>query len=144
MPNIITSHDVFEPLKQVLSASRDGMISGQKFGSKLQLSGPISCDIAILSLRYPISRDSFSGRLALPQKGAIPLPPLGTHFLTGASVRYPVLLHVARYLCDTPQKQARNNFARLSLQVSRHIQGRANHEVQTVNWNTGIFEAESA
>ena len=24
------------------------------------------------------------------------------------------------------------------------IQGRANHEVQTVNWNTGIFEAESA
>ena len=24
------------------------------------------------------------------------------------------------------------------------FQGRANHEVQTVNWNTGIFEAESA
>ena len=24
------------------------------------------------------------------------------------------------------------------------LQGRANHEVQTVNWNTGIFEAESA
>ena len=23
-------------------------------------------------------------------------------------------------------------------------QGRVNHEVQTVNWNTGIFEAESA
>ena len=39
-------------------------------------SGPISRDIAILSLRYPLSRDTFSGRSALPQKGAI--PPLGT------------------------------------------------------------------
>ena len=36
------------------------------------LSGPISRDTAILSLRYPISRDAFSGRLALPQNGAIP------------------------------------------------------------------------
>ena len=26
----------------------------------------------------------------------------------------------------------------------KKVQGRANHEVQTVNWNTGIFEAESA
>ena len=39
-----------------------------------KLSGPISRDIAILSLRYPISRDTFSGRLALPQIGAIPPP----------------------------------------------------------------------
>ena len=41
-----------------------------------RLSGPISRDTAILSLRYPISRDTFLGRLALPQNGAI--PPLGT------------------------------------------------------------------
>ena len=41
-----------------------------------ELSGPISRDTAILSLRYPISRDTFSGRFALPQNGAI--PPLGT------------------------------------------------------------------
>ena len=27
---------------------------------------------------------------------------------------------------------------------SPKFQGRANHEVQTVNWNTLIFEAESA
>ena len=39
------------------------------------LSGPISHDIAILSLRYPISSDTFSGRLVAPQNGAI--PPLG-------------------------------------------------------------------
>ena len=32
----------------------------------------ISRDTAILSLRYPISRDTFQGRLALPQNGAIP------------------------------------------------------------------------
>ena len=37
-------------------------------------SGPISRDIAILSLRYPISRDTFSGRLVAPQNGAIPPP----------------------------------------------------------------------
>ena len=35
------------------------------------LCGPISRDIAILSLRYPISRDAFPGRLAAPQNGAI-------------------------------------------------------------------------
>ena len=52
-----------------------------------QLSGPISRDIAILSLRYPISRDTFSGRLALPQNGAI--PPL-------------VLSFTQAHLCDTP------------------------------------------
>ena len=37
-----------------------------------RLIGPISRDTAILSLRYPISRDNFEGRLALPQNGAIP------------------------------------------------------------------------
>ena len=36
MPKNITSHDVLEPLKQVLSASRDVIISGQICGSKLQ------------------------------------------------------------------------------------------------------------
>ena len=36
MPKMIASHDVLEPLKQVLSASRDVIISGQICGSKLQ------------------------------------------------------------------------------------------------------------
>ena len=36
MPKIITSHAVLEPLKQVLSAARDVIISGQICGSKLQ------------------------------------------------------------------------------------------------------------
>ena len=36
MPKTITSHDVHEPLQQVLSASRDVIISGQICGSKLQ------------------------------------------------------------------------------------------------------------
>ena len=58
------------------------------------LSGPISRDTAILSLRYPISRDTFSGRLALPQNGAI--PPLVLSYNTGTSVRYPILQHIAR------------------------------------------------
>ena len=61
---------------------------------RCRLSGPISRDIAILSLRYPISRDSFSGRLAVSQNGVI--PPLDTWFYTGTSVRYPVLQRIAR------------------------------------------------
>ena len=36
------------------------------------LSGPILQDIAILSLRYPISRDTLKGRFAAPPTGAIP------------------------------------------------------------------------
>ena len=35
VPKIITSHDVLEPLKQVLLASCDVIISGQICGSKL-------------------------------------------------------------------------------------------------------------
>ena len=38
------------------------------------LSGPTSHDIAILSLRYLISRDTCSGRLAAPRSGAVPPP----------------------------------------------------------------------
>ena len=75
------------------------------------LSGPISRDTAILSLRYPISRDTFLGRLALPQNGAIPpswylilhrhicaIP----HFATYRAiiVRYPVKTSM-KELCDT-------------------------------------------
>ena len=37
-----------------------------------ELSGPISRDITILSLRYPMLRDTFSGRSVAPQSGAIP------------------------------------------------------------------------
>ena len=44
------------------------------------LSGPILRDIATLSLRYPILRNTFPGRLALLQNGAI--PPLGTYSFT--------------------------------------------------------------
>ena len=36
-------------------------------------------------------------------------------------MRYPILQHIARYLCDTPGKQARTHFAILSLKVSRDM-----------------------
>ena len=87
-------------------------------GCRSLLSGPISCDIAIPSLRYPISRDSFKGRLALPQNGAIPSP-FGIWFCTDLSVRHPILQRIARQLCDTPSQQARKSFSILSLYVSR-------------------------
>ena len=83
------------------------------------LSGPISRDIAIVSLRYPLSRDTFSAIPAIPQQDAIHPP--GALFYTAISVRYPILQHIARYLCDTPGKQAQQNFAILSLKVFRKI-----------------------
>ena len=46
------------------------------FGAEMpakKLSGPILRDTAILSLQYPISRDTFQGRSALTQNCAIPL-----------------------------------------------------------------------
>ena len=36
------------------------------------LSGPISRDIAVVSLHYPLLRDTFSAIPAIPQQGAIP------------------------------------------------------------------------
>ena len=36
-------------------------------------------------------------------------------------MRYPILQRIARWLCDTPQKQARKSFVILSLQVSRDM-----------------------
>ena len=65
----------------------------------VRLSGPISRDIAMLSLRYPLSHDTFSAIPAIPQQGAI--PPFGALFYTDISVRYPMLQHIAQYLCDT-------------------------------------------
>ena len=75
------------------------------------LSGPISRDTAILSLRYPISRDTFSGNLALPHNGAIPPPWYLVshrhicaipHFATYRAiiVRYPTKTST-KYFCDT-------------------------------------------
>ena len=65
----------------------------KSFISAEGLSGPISRDVAILSLRYPISRDTLLGRLGLAQNCAI--PHLGTSFHTGTPVLYPILQHIA-------------------------------------------------
>ena len=44
---------------------------------KIRVVAPYRANFAILSLRYPISRDTFSGRITVPQNGVIH-PPLGT------------------------------------------------------------------
>ena len=72
----------------------------QEERARPQLSSPILRDIAILSLRYPISRETFSVGLHLCQKGAIPSP-LGTFIYTDISVRNAILQHIGRYLRDT-------------------------------------------
>ena len=91
--------------------------------SNLVFSGPISCDIAILSLRYPILRDTFLGReISTPQKWcdthpwhlvsrrhicAIP------HFATYRAiiVRHPTKISAKEFF----------SFAMLSLQASRDM-----------------------
>ena len=82
------------------------------------LSGPIFRDTAILSLRYPISRDTFSGRLGLPKNGAIPPWHLVSHR------RVCAIPHFATYraiIARYPTKKTRNSFAILSLQLSRDM-----------------------
>ena len=66
----------------------------QERRTKVAKVGPMSRDIAILSLPYPRSRDTFEGKAVLPQNGAI--PPLGTSFQTGTSVRYPILQRIVQ------------------------------------------------
>ena len=58
------------------------------------LSGPISRDTAILSLQYPIARDAFSGRVAIPQNGAIPLL---WHLVSHRHIRFCAIPHFATY-----------------------------------------------
>ena len=71
----------------------------------LKLSGPISRDIAILSLRYPISRDTFSGRLALPQNCAIPR-------FTQAHLCDTPFCNISRDNCAIPHKNKHENVLR--------------------------------
>ena len=79
----------------------------------------VSRDTAILSLQYPISRDTFSGRLALPQNGAI--PPLLLSF-TQAHQCDTQFCNISRDNCAIPHtKQAQNSFAILLAIVSRDM-----------------------
>ena len=69
-----------------------------------ELSGPISRDIVIVSLRYPISRDTFLRGVRTPPNGVI------LRFATYRAI-------IVRY----PMKQARKSLAILSLQASRDM-----------------------
>ena len=85
--------------------------SGKK-EKHLNLSGPTSHDIAILSLRYLISR-----YLTPPKWCGIPL---GTWLHTGTSVRHPILHAYRAIMVRYPTKQAQKSVAiLLSLQASR-------------------------
>ena len=64
-----------------------------------QLCGPISHDVAILLLRYPISRDTFSVVSPLPPKRC------DTPFTsTDINVRYPILQKIANTCAIPPNK----------------------------------------
>ena len=86
------------------------------------LSGPISHDIAILSLRYPISRDPFLREASTPPKWC-DTPPwyliLHRHICA--------IPHLATYRAITvrhpikTKKQEQERFATLSLEVSRDM-----------------------
>ena len=86
------------PPSRAKFSPRESVNNFSVFTSFYRLSGPISRDIAILSLRYLISCDTFSGRLALPPNGAIPHPL--------------VLRFKQAQLCDTPFCNiSRDNYA---------------------------------
>ena len=55
-------------LNGIIMAEGKGLFWSSRLERLQKLSGPISRDIAILSLRYPISRDTFAERLAAPQR----------------------------------------------------------------------------
>ena len=75
-------------------------------------------------LRYYRCHTPYRAILSQPSQQSpnrVRYPPLVPFFYTDISVRYPIVQHIARYLCDTPGKQARKRFAILSLKVSRDM-----------------------
>ena len=75
--------------------------------------------ILVTMLRYAISRDNFFREIShSPKIVRYPLWCLASHRRTCA---IPILQHIAWLLCGTPQRQAQNNFAILSLQASRDM-----------------------
>ena len=112
----------------------DGHYIAPIFWSHLKsLVVPCRAIIAILSLRYPISRDTFQGRVALPQNGAI--PPLAITF-TQAHLCDTPFCNVSRDTCVIPHEEfcdiiatyrailvryPMKSFVILSLQVSRDM-----------------------
>ena len=54
-------------------------------------------------------------------------------------MRYPILQRIARYLCDTPQRQAQMSFAILSLQASRDMKSIATGPLSS---NTELSHSE--
>ena len=71
-------------------------------GNNQVLSGPISRDIAIVSLRNPLSRDTFLAIPAFTQHGAIPLP-LVPSFTQTYQYDTPVC-NISRDTCAIPQE----------------------------------------
>ena len=83
-----------------------------------QLSVPISRDIAILSLWYPVLRDYLKGGQQSPK--IVGYPPLALSF-TQAHLYDTPFCNISRDKSAIAQKTSTNNFAILSLQVSRDM-----------------------
>ena len=73
-------------------------------------------DIAILSLRYPISHDTFSGRLTFPQNGAIPRLALG---FTQAHLYDTPFCYISRDNCAI-QKNMKESFGIIATSIARY------------------------
>ena len=108
-------------------------------GFKWGLSGPISHDIAIISLRYPTSRDTFLGRLGLPQNGPIP-PPLVLSFRPAHQCDIP-FCNISRDTCAIPIK-TRRSFAILSLQVLRDMKSIVAGPLRIGDWVRGALDLQ--
>ena len=82
--------------------------SVQDYSAALVVAVPSPKDIAIVSLRNPLSRDTSSAIAALPQEGAI--PPLGAFFYTDIEVRYPHFATYRAILVRYPRKTSTKTF----------------------------------
>ena len=82
------------------------------------LSGPMSRDIAILLLRYPISRDTFSWRLPVPQMARSP-PPLLLSFAQAHLCDTP-FSYISRDNCAIPIKTSTQNCDTIATSIARY------------------------
>ena len=89
------------------------------FGNNLRLSGPISRDIAILSLRYPISRDTCLREVSTPPKRCDTLPPLPLGFTLVHLCNTP-FCNISRDICAVPHKTSTTNCDTIAASIARY------------------------
>ena len=100
---------------------------------------PLVAPYPIVSLRCPLSRDTFSAIAAIPQEGAIP-PALVPSFTQTYQFDTP-FCNISRDTCAIPQENMHENiYAILSLKVSRDMKSIANGHLSSCRVESSSLE----